>query len=48
MATHINEAKLIEKCEKAAKYGLKRRGRTYFKTKEEEEFACFYFDANHL
>lgn len=48
MATHINEAKLIEKCEKAAKYGLKRRGRAYFKTQEEEEFAYFYFDANHL
>lgn len=44
MATLTNEAELKEKCEKATNYGLKRSGTIYFKTKEEAEFACFYFD----
>ena len=44
MATPINEAELKERCEKATDYGFKRSGRIRFKTQEEQEKACFYFD----
>lgn len=44
MATPINDAELKTKCEEATKYGEKKTGRVYFKTQEEQEKACFYFD----